>query len=244
MLGGGTLFTDIESPRACFMWWLYVRLASFFKTPVFLAFQGIGPFVTARGEQLARDAVRRARFISVRDEESATRARALSENTKIVHTFDPVFSLFEEQIDHHDTKKVLTLIPRHNSGKPFEDMVKIELQKGWDLVEILTFEPDDPAEQEVCRRLQSVASAAIRPIRTVGDVRNALADTWLVLTQRYHGAIAGLGMGKLVKTCSQAPGDKLDVIGRMCEEEDAGDRLRELIRTGVDALRRELGQIG
>jgi polysaccharide pyruvyl transferase WcaK-like protein len=205
---------------------------------------GIGPFVTTRGEQLARDAVRRARFLSVRDDESGKRARALSENTKIVQTFDPVFSLFEEEIDHHDTKKVLTLIPRHNSGKTFEDMVNIELQKGWDSVEILTFEPDDPAEQQVCQKLQSLVSAVVRPIRTVGDVRDALKDTWLVLTERYHGAIAGLGMGKLVKTCSQAPGDKLEVIGRMCEEEDAGDRLRVLIRTGEEALRREFGGLG
>ncbi len=243
VLGGGTLFTDIESPRACFMWWLYVRAAAFFGKPAFLAFQGIGPFVTKKGEWYARDAVRRARFLSVRDGESAARARMLDAHTKIVQTFDPVFCLFEEENDHRNTKKVLTLIPRHNSGNPFEMMVRNELKKGWDAVEILSFEPDDPQEQQVCRHLQSIASAQIRPIRSVDDVREALRESWLIVTERYHGAIAGLGMGKLVRVCSQAPGDKLEVIGRMCEEEDAGDRLRVLVRMGEEALRTELGML-
>ena len=243
VLGGGTLFTDIESPRACFMWWLYVCAAALFGTPSFLAFQGIGPFVTVRGEQLARDAVRRAKFISVRDDESARRASSLAPDKKVVQTFDPVFTLFEEENDHHDTKKVLSIIPRHNSGKAFDDMVTREMQKGWDAVKILSFESDDPAEQRVCARLQEMTQAEIVPVRTVEDVKNALGDAWLVLTHRYHGAIAGLAMGKLVKVCSQAPGDKLEVIGRLCEEDDAGDRLRVLVRAGEQALRTELGML-
>ena len=41
VFGGGSLFTDIESPLACILWWLHVRAARFFGKPVLLAFQGV-----------------------------------------------------------------------------------------------------------------------------------------------------------------------------------------------------------
>ncbi|MEK7137506.1 MAG: polysaccharide pyruvyl transferase family protein, partial [Patescibacteria group bacterium] len=70
VFGGGSLLTDTESVRACFIWFLHAAAAWLLHKPIILAFQGIGPFRTKAGEWCSRWVVRRAAFISVRDEES------------------------------------------------------------------------------------------------------------------------------------------------------------------------------
>jgi polysaccharide pyruvyl transferase WcaK-like protein len=73
VFGGGSLLTDVESPHACFVWWIHALFAWALRKPYYLAFQGIGPFRTRLGEALARFVVQRATFISVRDTQSLFR---------------------------------------------------------------------------------------------------------------------------------------------------------------------------
>ena len=97
VFGGGSLFTDAESVFAVALWWLHAQCAFFFRKPVHLAFQGIGPFRTRLGERLSRSVCRKSATISVRDLQSYNRVGEWGLSRKCIQSFDPVISLIESQ---------------------------------------------------------------------------------------------------------------------------------------------------
>ncbi len=240
VFGGGTLFTDTESVYACMLWCLHAAAARLFGVPRMFCVQGIGPFRSPLARWLTRVALKNAAFISVRDEESLQRARALLPGTEIVQSFDPVFSLFEAQKHAHRTSEVLIVIPRLNSGESFLNLVK-ECRKGEQPIRILSFQPEDAGEQRVCTWLKDhFPQAEIRPIRTVEETVAALSDAALVVTHRFHGAIAALGMGIPCRICVQQAGDKLDVLAKASADPAGLERFRSAIAVGEAEFRRAL----
>ena len=212
VFGGGTLFTDIESVRACFLWWLHVAVATALKRPVLLAFQGIGPFRTALGEWLARDAIRRSMFLSVRDGASRGRVDSWGLNKKIIQTFDPVFLLCHAKKSEERSKKVFVIIPRKNSGAPFLKTVRtLAAAEAWEAIHIVLLKPDDVYEQNLAETLRGEFSQPtdIRPVRTLQELIESIADATLVCTQRYHAAIAAIACEKHCIVVPQGDNDKL-----------------------------------
>jgi polysaccharide pyruvyl transferase WcaK-like protein len=236
VFGGGTLFTDIESVRACWLWWVHARGATFFGKPVYLAGQGIGPFRTRWGEWLARDVVRRAAFVSVRDDASAQRTRGWELHTKVVQTFDPVLLTFSGSTHSERSKNVFVIIPRENSPASFDDRA-IALAEGHPSVRIVCMRPDDAAEQVIARRIAGrMPAATIVEAATMPQLSLALADAQAVVTQRYHGAIAALGLGIPCTAVPLAPGDKLDEIHTTLQRPGAREQLLRLAEEGMKAL--------
>jgi len=119
VFGGGSLFTDTESVKACFLWGWHAWMARVFHKPIILAFQGIGPFRTKMGEGVARRVVQWASFVSVRDDASFVRVRSLGKDTKIVQSWDPAILLMDEEKMPREPKNVFTVIPRGNIGEDF-----------------------------------------------------------------------------------------------------------------------------
>ncbi len=246
VLGGGSLLTDTESVLACFLWWLHVMIASLRGCPILLAFQGIGPFRTELGRWFAKDALDRSMFISVRDKESGERVHDLAEYKKIVQSFDPVLSLFEAKKESTNTKNVLTVIPRRNSGETLTHAVLAALtERQWQRAEIISFQSGDPVEKETCNRLRQLFSipVSIISVRTVQEAQAALEEASLVITERYHGAIVALGMGRETRIVAQAEGDKLAALATLLKEPGALGRLRESVKEGEVALRAALKEV-
>lgn len=221
IFGGGSLWTDVESVFACFLWTVHLLPALFFRVPVILAFQGIGPFRTGVGEWFARFAVRHSTFVSVRDHASVERIAKWGLSRKIVQTFDPVFSSMRKQKIDQQTKNVFIIIPRHNSDKS----LRLVAQSTRELhpcpkVSVLLMQPDDPAER---RWAESVGlSADIVPVPTLAALMHEMASATHVVTQRFHGALAALAADVPVTIVAQGDGDKLA-------------ELRDLVAQGFDA---------
>ncbi|MDO8468296.1 MAG: polysaccharide pyruvyl transferase family protein [Candidatus Peribacter sp.] len=231
VFGGGTLFTDIESVHACLLWWWHAFVCRVFRKPYFLACQGIGPFRTrmgppsllrsfgGAGEWCARWVVARAAFVSVRDTASFQRVQLWRKSTNVIQTADPVFSLFAAQKRDTSSQKLLVIIPRINSSNSFIERAG-ELTKSdtWNEVCILSLQPEDAREQEVCRSLVHVLSlhaSAIVPIRSVADLAAQVGRAELVLSQRYHGALAALALGVPLEAVAQGEGDKLSSVSEI-----------------------------
>lgn len=212
VLGGGSLFTDIESTVAPLLWWWHVALAVFFRKPVFLAFQGMGPFQMGWGERLARWAARKSACISVRDALSLRRVERWSLHKKCILSFDPVFTLVDACKSCVSSNKLL-IIPRKNSSKEFLQRVA-EAQEGGG---VCVVEPK--SFSELC---EAVASASF------------------LLTQRYHAGIVALALGVPFEVVPQAAGDKLDALNQ--EERDSArlmERVRmgeEALRSALRAV--------
>ena len=245
VLGGGSLFTDAESIYACFLWWWQIFFARLFRKKVILAFQGIGPFRTSLGAFFARSVVRSATSISVRDEESFERvktwfspadrsAKREGSNKNVVQTFDPVFSVVQSDKTEVEDCNNLVIIPRNNSSISFIEKANKLIDSGkWNEVVILSLKPDDPEEQKVCESLEE----KVIPIRTLCDLETEVQKASKVLSQRYHGALVALALGKEFEVVEQQKGDKLYVL-----ESLKGNHVRcsELIRNGEEELRRAM----
>ncbi len=242
VFGGGSLFTDIESTFACFLWWVHVKAARFFGKPVLLAFQGIGPFRTKLGERLAKSAVLSASFISVRDSVSLDRITPWVGN-KAVLSFDPVFSSFLGHHTYQQKKNVLMVIPRKNAPVSLlKDACDILAAHTFDETVILSMQPDDPGEKKICQDLYRALPGNVvqRSVASLRALLDEVSSATFVLSARYHGALAALAVGTPVQISTQGKGDKLSTLVQiMRRESDAEARKATLlddIKTGEEAF--------
>jgi polysaccharide pyruvyl transferase WcaK-like protein len=240
VFGGGTLFTDIESIKAPMLWWWHAVWAWMFNKRIILAFQGIGPFRSRIGEWCAQWVVSHSDRIIVRDAKSFQRVSRWK-NKNCVQSFDPVLGVFsEENLQRADerTKKVFIIIPRANATPAFFAAVR-ELhhqhQGECGSVRVISLEPDNLTERKACQALAQEFQATLSLPRSLQELRGALRDASLVVTQRYHGAIAALGMDIPCIAIPQRAGDKLAAIAGVHRNE----ALR-LWKEGESALRHAL----
>lgn len=241
VFGGGSLFTDAESVYACILWWIHVRAARFFRVPVLLAFQGIGPLTHPVARFLTQDAVRRSVFLSVRDEESFARVLAWNMNINVIQSFDPVYKEIYEQ-NSERTKNVLVIIPRKNSPTSFLERAAALAEAGtWDAVRILSLEPASPEERRLCDALVArLGRGALSTPETMEHLAECLADASLVLSQRYHGALAALALGIPFETMSQKAGDKLSTLEQYAGDDVQRRRLLHWVDEGEQGLKAAL----
>lgn len=214
VFGGGTLFTDIESPKACGLWGWHASWARRCGKPYVLAFQGIGPFRTYLGGKRAEKAVKNAAFVSVRDHASRARVDAWRKDT--VLTFDPAVLYFADHMGAaRHGGKTLIVIPRENPTDAFFLKLKLRMADArFTGARILSFKPDDAHERSVCARIreESGKDVPVTEVRTVADLERGLQDASLIFTQRFHGAIAAMALGIPFETVAQNAGDKLSAM--------------------------------
>ena len=245
VFGGGSLFTDSESVFACLLWGWHAFVALLFRKPIILAFQGVGPFRHAFAAWVARSVFERAIFISVRDELSLQRMASWKCNNRPILTFDPAFAPFSTYTKAQGTKKILGIIPRANADEEFFTVLEKTLREPWDEVRLLLMQPDH--ELLVMERITRIVPSTILHVeegRSVDQFLCSLSGVSLLITQRYHGALAGMALGIATTICSQRMGDKLDSL--RCVQSSSGkyDDLLHSIQKGENALREAMNGLG
>jgi polysaccharide pyruvyl transferase CsaB len=83
LLAGGGIFQDATSVRSCFYYWRIVRKAIAALCPVAAVGQSIGPLRRDLSKAMTRDALKRCRYLSVRDETSLEVSRELGLSTEL-----------------------------------------------------------------------------------------------------------------------------------------------------------------
>jgi polysaccharide pyruvyl transferase CsaB len=242
VFGGGSLFTDVESSFACFLWALHAGVARFFGVPYFLAFQGIGPFRTKHGRWISLWVLQHARYVSVRDPESADRIESISMDTKCIRTSDPVVLIIQKKnIDR--SKNVINFIPRHNSGAAFIAAASecVVLHPDADIT-ILLLQSDKKKEQDIAHTLQTLfqGKAVVHSVRTLQELCAFVEESSVILTERYHGALVALALERPVQIISQAEGDKLSTLKPYASGIESFQDIRLLASKGQDSLRSAL----
>jgi len=238
VFGGGSLFTDAESVFACFLWWWHALIAMIFRKKIYLAFQGIGPFRTSIGERLTRFVVAHSRVVIVRDEESMRRVKSWEKNTKVIQSFDPVFSAINKEIADERTQNVLIIIPRKNSKEMFSKHVKKVVDNHtFESAIIVSMEPGSRQEQLTCARLQKSLelSSVIVSVHSIEELAKTVSLGAKIISHRYHGALVAMALGKDVEIVEQVDGDKLSAL-----RSTLSSQIPSLISVGEDALRASL----
>jgi hypothetical protein len=72
-------------------------------------------------------------------------------------------------------------------------------------------QPDDPSEQAWANAFSAMIGLPVErvPTVTLKDLMRAVAGSRLVITERFHGALAALAAGVPVEIVPQGTGDKL-----------------------------------
>lgn len=214
VLGGGTLFTDTESVRACFLWGWHVLAVRLLRRPVLLAFQGIGPFRTKAGEWVTRRILAVSCFVSIRDAESYSRVLTLRKNTNVIQSADPVLLLMQKEKNDAGTQNVISVIPRKNVPETFfETLASLPSRYPDSLYRIVLLQPRDTEEKKAADRIRDIlGDCQVREVTSLSTLRDALRGSRYVLSARYHGALAALTLGIPFDVSSQAGGDKLSTL--------------------------------
>lgn len=242
VFGGGSLFTDTESWRACIIWFVHALWARMLGKKIYLAFQGIGPFHGGLAERLTRWVVCRAAFVSVRDEASRRRLETWGLNLKIVQSFDPVLSLINEEKSSKNTKNVFVVIPRFNSAYSFSKRALELHDEHPELTpEVWLFEPGNHEEELAGRALGEHLKARVFPCTSFSEVCHKLVSAKLLLTQRYHAGLFGFAAGAEVEIVPQKIGDKLSELSAFITRPGAHAEAVSLVQKGEKALRSALG---
>ncbi len=243
VFGGGSLFTDTESIRACVLWGLHAFVGRMLRKPMYFAFQGIGPFRSRVGEWMAKRELRGAKFLSVRDDASAVRVESWKLNTNVIRSIDPILLLLEAKKEHECTKKILCLIPRIHQPAMFAKAVADlcgheEFDEGF----ILSLQPDSTDEQRVCAHLQAIVSFPlhVRAVRSMQELVSLLRQSSHVVSARFHGALAAYALGVPLVICPQQEGDKLWALRAFIGKHPDPRSVREEILHAESALRRAL----
>lgn len=248
VFGGGTLFTDVESARACTVWGLHAVAAWILRKPVFLAFQGIGPFHTAKGKRWAQWVIRKARFVSVRDALSFQRVQELVPGAHPVQSFDPVVLMIPEEKVSATESMILSIIPRHNMPTAFVEHVRQEYRRGYvgrdrlwrgaySKVYILSLHPCNPGEQAACRTLQeALSSTELLEVRTLEGLLRHLRTSTFVISARFHGALAAWALDIPFHAVAQREGDKFAALTETGRREECVEKAREGERMLREAL--------
>lgn len=239
VFGGGSLFTDVESVRACYLWGFHALVAKFFSKPVILAFQGIGPFRTKAGERIAKWVCRHAVSISVRDHASSQRVEAWG--IVCTETFDPIIRLAHEEKCEGCSEDILVFVPRFNSGETFFAACdRVASAHPSVSIEVWLFEPDNPEELRIGEAMGERYKANIRRCETADRTLERLVHVKHLVAQRYHAAIFAFAAACPVTIIEQNVGDKLWELRSVMEGGLTLSVARAAVERGERALREAL----
>lgn len=239
VFGGGSLLTDTESLRACFLWGLHALVARMFHRPLLLAFQGVGPFRTRAGERIARAVCRWAAFVSVRDAASAERLQKWGLGCTV--SFDPILALPQRQRCPGCAEDFLVLVPRFNSDAAFvAACAKAVEEHPGTSIEIWLFEPGNGEELRLGELLAERFTGVVRRMEHVADILARLPHVRHLVTQRYHGAVFAMAAGCPVTLVEQRKGDKIWELRTATENGLTLLEVRNTVEHGECELRRAL----
>jgi len=220
------------------LWWWHAFIARLLRKPIFLAFQGIGPLRTFLAQRLTKWVCVRAAFISVRDQASFERIVGWNVRVPPILSFDPIFEQRTKTFFSSGARRTLGIIPRANSYDEFMVAVSVSLNKPWDFVKIILLQSsaDERAVGERIRRLvPGGVPVTIVDVHNFSELITSLSDVTEVVCQRYHGALAAMGLGIPVTIVPQREGDKLQELQVLVSTGRFAD-LSERVSLGQRAL--------
>lgn len=233
IFGGGSLLTDMESPYACFLWWLHARVAQLYGKPVAFAFQGIGPFNTKIGRYFACKALQIATHVSVRDELSYDRLETLGLADSVVKSFDPVLSLVKKISSAKRVPGKLIVIPRKQSGHAFVRLAR-DFAFEYTSLSIVRFQPFDEGEHRATLAIsRDYEDSTMVPVTTIEQAVKEIATADMVLSHRFHGSLIALALRKKVTIATQTSHDKHESLKQL---EQSVSACKKKVAVGKKAL--------
>jgi len=216
--GGGSLFQDVTSLKGLFYYVMQIFLARFYRKPVMIYAQGLGPLNRFPSRFLVRLALNRANVITWRDEESKNLAKEIGVNKPMEVFCDPVLAWQPAAADLPELPegKKIAFSLRPWSGID-HDLSALALlgdtmvKQGYQVVFLPLHGENDAKIHQQVRNLMKEPALEL-PSLTPGQAIGILSQMHLVVAMRLHALIMAVAQGIPVAAISYDP--KVDAFAR------------------------------
>ena len=198
--GGGSLLQDSSSALSLLYYLFVIALAEASGRKVFIFAQGIGPVKNPLLKNLMFFLLRRADYITVRDDNSFNLLKSRGIN-RISKCSDPVWNI-DVKKNVHQNRIGVQLRKCSISTDEFIKKLAQNINKYYSDKEIYILSFQNSYDMEVCRKLKSELyivnpeiKAQVIPNTSIEKTLSALASCGAIIAMRYHACLAAVKAG-------------------------------------------------
>ena len=214
--GGGSLLQNVTSNRSLLYYCGLIYMFTALKKDVVIFAQGIGPVNGFWGKLIVKNALKKCKFISVRDEKSLELLKSWGIDAKLV--CDPIFELkLPEKIK---TRKIGIQLRKFHTltDELFDEIVKqIALKFSDREIELISFQDSEDVgiSQVFLNKLKKrnpTINAKIIQNLSNQQIINRVAEYDYLIAMRFHACLLGLKYG--IKTLAISYDPKVENLAK------------------------------
>ena len=215
--GGGSLLQNVTSNRSLFYYCSLIYMFAALKKDVIIFAQGIGPIKGFWGNFIAKTALKKCKFISVRDEKSLELLQSWGiKQAKLV--CDPIFDL--KLPERHKTRKIGIQLRKFHTltDELFDEIIKqIALKFNDREIELISFQDSEDVgiSQVFINKLKKknpTANVKLVQNLTNEQIIERVAEYDYLLAMRFHACLLGLKYG--IKTLAISYDPKVENLAK------------------------------
>ncbi len=212
--GGGSLLQDATSKKSLIYYLFVIFLASFFKKKIVIFAQGIGPIQSEILQRIAISLLRKASYISVRDENSKLYLQRYGINP--VLCVDPVWNI-EVKEPMPQQRIGIQLRDWKNMSEDFLRLLAVAVIKYFPNYNVMIYPFQLSIDNATCQKFSTYLKSLNPDCRpeivyctTKDEIINSFATLNALIAMRFHACLVGIKTG--IKTLPISYDIKVDKI--------------------------------
>ena len=197
--GGGSLLQDATSLKSLLYYLWVISMALFYKKKVLIFAQGIGPINNKFAQLLTKNILKKASYLSVRDEKSLFLLRGWGLDPMLVA--DPVWNL---ELSERTPKGRIGVQLRQWKTLTDEYILSLakNVAKNYPDKEVYIYSFQDSQDYEVCKKFQNYLSLANKDIKSMiiyqrsnQEIIDSFRNLDALIAMRYHACLLAIKYG-------------------------------------------------
>ncbi len=217
--GGGSLLQNVTSNRSLFYYCGLIYMVASLKKDVVIFAQGIGPINGFWGKLIAKTALKKCKYISVRDEKSHELLKSWGIESSLV--CDPIFEM--QLPPYNRTRKIGIQLRKFHTltDKLFDEIIKqIALKFSDREIELIAFQDSEDVgiSQVFLNKLKNknpTINAKIVQHLSNEQIINRVSEYDYLIAMRFHACLLGLKYG--IKTLAISYDPKVENLAKAAE---------------------------
>lgn len=234
--GGGSLLQDSTSLKSLLYYLFVIGSALFFKKEVIIFAQGIGPINSKIGRFLTKTLLKKAKYITVRDEKSLNLLKEWKLSPDLVS--DPVWSLEVKESVSMDRVGIQLRSWKTLSQKYITKLAE-SIARNFSDKELYIYSFQDALDLELCKNFEAQLKLANPNIKTklinnltIDETIQSFSNLNYLIGMRYHACLLALKYG--IPTLALSYDEKVEKIAKRfslpCSFLNENENIEEMIQ--------------
>ena len=214
--GGGSLLQNVTSNNSLIFYTSLIKMFTAARKDAIIFAQGIGPVNGFWGKHIAKSAIKKCKYVSVRDENSQNLLKSWGIKSELV--CDPFFDVYLSS--PNKTKKVGIQLRKFSTitDKLFDEIIR-ELAQRFSNREIELISLQDSEDVGISQIFQNKIKAKYPTMKvsiaqnlTMEQLKNRVGEYDYLIAMRYHACLLGLKYG--IKTLAISYDPKVETLAK------------------------------